>query len=183
MGTRARLLSALQGQVMVRIVRSPKHADNIDGFIVAVGKRWAVLQATREGGYFDGYSAFRLADLKEVKPLDDFSHDFAQTLPTWPPRCPDGLELDSAESVIRSMGAQSDLVGIEQERRRSAIWIGQVDEVTSKWTWLLEVRPDASWQSAPLGYKNKRITLVSVDSMYQQALAAIAGPSAQLPSG
>lgn len=150
--------------------------------IVAVGKRWVVIQATPEGGYFDGYSAFRLEDLKRVRFLEDFGREFARTLPTWPPRCPDGLELDSTESFIRSMAAQSNLVGIEEERRRSGLWIGQVEKVTSKWTWLLEVRPDASWHSAPLGYKNKRITLVSINSMYQQALATIAVPSAQSPS-
>lgn len=169
---------AQRDQTFVRLVRSPKHADDIDGFIVAVGEQWGVIQATRDSGYFDGYAAFRLKDVKKLRTrLADFGAEFARTLPTWPPSCPEGLELDSTVSVVRSMAGESRLVGIEQERRRSAMWIGQLDEVQSKWIWLLEVRPDATWHDVPLGYKTKRVTLVSIDSMYQQALTLVAGPS------
>lgn len=179
MGTRAKLRRAMCAQSVVCIARSSKYADVLEGFVVAVGQEWAVTHNLREGGYFDGYSAFRWKDVERVHEQDDFSRRFEQTLSTWPPRYPDGVELDSAEAVVRSTAARSALVGIEQERRRSAMWVGELDEVTSKWTWLLEVRPDATWRSEPLGYKNRRITLVTIDSLYLQALATIAGPSAQ----
>jgi hypothetical protein len=182
MGTRARLRRAAEDQALVRVVRSPKHADDIDGFIVAIGERWAVIQATLEGGHFDGYSAFRLKDLVAVKPQDGFGRDFARTLPTWPPRCPEGLVLESTETLVRTMAERSELIGIEAENQRRAIWIGELFELTHKWTWLREVRPNATWHSEPLGYRTKRITLISIDSMYQQALATIAGPSGKTPT-
>ncbi len=179
MGTRAQLRRAMRDQSVVRIARSPKYADDIEGFVVAVGQDWAVTHNLREGGYFDGYSAFPLKDVKRVHGRDGFSKRFAQTLSTWPPRCPDEVELDCAEAVVRSMAAHSALVGIEQERKRSAMWVGEVDQVTSTWTWLLEVRPDATWHSEPQGYKNKRITLVTIDSLYLRALSTVAGHSAR----
>ncbi len=177
MGNRARLRRAAEDKAFVRIVRSPRHADDIDGFVVAIGERWAVIQATLEGGYFDGYSAFRLKDLVAVKRQTGFGGDFARTLPTWPPRCPEGLVLDSTKDVVRTMAQTSELIGIEAERQRRAIWIGEVFELSRTWTWLWEVRPNATWQSEPLGYRTKRITLISIDSMYQRALAEVAGPS------
>ena len=176
MGTRAKLARAQRDHSLVRIERSLKHADHIDGFIVDVGARWCIVQGTREGGYFDGYSAFRLQDVKKIhRRKHDFAEQFARTLPTWPPSSPQPFELDSAVSVIRGMGARNSLIGIEREGRRSAIWIGRLSAVAHKWTWLLEVRPDGSWREEPLGYKTKQITLVSIDSMYQRALTVVAG--------
>lgn len=175
MGTRGRLAKAQRDTTMVRVVRSPKHADKIEGFIVAVGDRWAVIQGTHEGGYFDGYSAFRLEDVTKIRPARGFSDQFARTLPTWPPRCPEGLELDSTVSVLHSMAARSTVIGIEQENRLSAIWIGKLVEAKRRWTWLLEIRPDATWHEEPLGYKTKKITLVTIDSLYQRALLVVAG--------
>ena len=177
MGTRGRFRRAMRDHTAIRISRSPKHAEDLEGFVVAVGRRWAVTHNVREGGYFDGYSALLLKDVARVSELDGLSKRFAKTLPTWPPRCPEGLELDSAGCVVRTMAMHSALVGIEQERQRSGIWIGKVDGITPKWTWLLEVRPDATWRSETLGYKNKRITLVTIDSLYLRAITTIAGPA------
>lgn len=56
------------------------------------------------------------------------------------------------------------LIALEQERRLSATWVGLLDTIGRKRTWLLEVGPDATWHEEPLGYRNKRITLVSVDT-------------------
>ncbi len=53
---RAALREALVRQTHVRIERRPKGADRIDGFVVALGTKWALLQATRDGGYFDATS-------------------------------------------------------------------------------------------------------------------------------
>ncbi|MGG5257204.1 hypothetical protein [Phycicoccus avicenniae] len=177
MGVRTRLTSALDDRSFVRLVRSPKHADPLDGFVVAVGEAWGVMHATTEGGYFDGYSAFRLRDVKKVRVLTDvFAAEFARTLSTWPPESPPGLRLDSTVGVIESMAAASPLIGIEQENRRSALWIGRLDEARRKWTWLLEVRPDATWKPEPLGYRTKHISRVTIESMYQRALHRVTEP-------
>ncbi len=178
MDNRAKLARAQRNHTLVRIVRSLKHADKIDGFIVAVGESWGIIQGTREGGYFDGYSAFRLKDIKKIRKCEsNFAAKFSRTLPTWPPCSPKGLELDSTVSVVRSMAAVSSLIGIEQEGRLSAIWIGRLKEEGRKWTWLMEVRPDGSLHEEPSGYKTKQITLVTIDSMYQRAMANVAESS------
>lgn len=180
MDNRAKLSRALRNRTMVRIVRSLKHAVAIDGLIVAVGESWGVIQGTREGGYFDGYSAFRLKDIKKVRVCtNDFANQFSRTLPTWPPHCPKALQLDSSVSVVRSMAASSGLIGIEREGRLSAIWIGRLKGVGPQWTRLFEVGPDGSWDEEPSGYKTKQITLVSIETMYQRALAVVAGTSSQ----
>lgn len=174
---RTRLARALRDQALVRLVRSPKHAATIDGFIVAVGENWTLIQGTREGGYFDGYSAFRHDDVKKIhRPDNDVTGRFAQTLPTWPPRSPQDVNLDSAASVVSSLASASDLIGIEQEEHHAAIWIGSLLRVTRKRTTLLEVRPDGTWHQNPSEHRTKDITLVSIDTMYQHALSTVAPP-------
>jgi hypothetical protein len=50
------------------------------------------------------------------------------------------------------MNAISPLLAIEQERRfhSQMAWIGVVDEVTKRWLWLHQVRPNATWRKRPL---------------------------------
>ncbi len=177
MSIRAKLLWAESDRCLVTISRVPKFAHALEGFVVEVGAKWAVVQNVRDGGYFDGYSAFRIRHVRRVKVTYGFAAQFAQTLPTWPPSCPEGLDLGSTQAVVRTMAAASPLIGIEREQLRSAIRIGVLEEVTLKRTWLLEVDPAARWSSeATSGMRNKDLTLVSIDSLYLQALAAVAGP-------
>lgn len=104
-------------------------------------------------------------------------YGFAQTQPEWPPTAPADLDLDTTAGLIKGMSPISPLLGIEQERRfhSQMAWIGVVDEVTSGWLWLHEVRPDARWTKRPLGYKLRRITKVFISSRYLTALVSIAG--------
>ncbi len=63
---------------------------------------------------------------------------------------------------------------MEQERRRWGTWIGTVEDLDSRYLWLYEIRPDASWHDVPLGYKFRRITKIVVANQYQTALATVA---------
>lgn len=169
MGNRRRLGDALVNQVMVRIDLAPKHADRLDGFVVRIGEKWALLAATMDGGYFDGHVAFRLKDVDRVRPDTSFEGRFARTQPEWPPTAPP-VDLDSTVGVVTSLAACSRLIGIEKANERSAQWIGTLFEAGRKWTWLHEVRPDGSWQDQPLGYRTRRITSVKIGTHYLTAL-------------
>ncbi|MFJ8894232.1 hypothetical protein ACIRCZ_06580 [Leifsonia sp. NPDC102414] len=86
---------------------------------------------------------------------------------------------DSTAEVLRAFSARSSLIGIEKERERSAMWIGEVDGIASKRVWLTEVRRDATWHAQPLGYRLRAITAVSIGTRYLRALAEVAGPAPQ----
>ncbi|MEU4244932.1 hypothetical protein [Actinoplanes sp. NPDC026619] len=161
----------------MRITRSPRNADRVDGIVVAVGARWALIAHTGDGGFFEGLVAIRVEDVVKVKKDSSFAERFARTQPEWPPTAPADLDLDTTAGLLRGMSAISPLVAIEQERRfhSSMMWIGVVHEITKRWLWLREVRPNATWHKRPLGYKLRRITKVSVSDRYLTALAAIAG--------
>jgi hypothetical protein len=177
---REKLLKSIAEQQMVRVERKPRFADRLDGFVLAVGKRWALMARTSEGGYFDGSVAFRMKDVGRLTVDQSFQPTFARTQPEWPPSAVTTFELDTISELLKGLADVDTLVGIEKDEERSAIWIGRLDEVDVKTVWLHEVRPNASWHDVPRGYKLKAITTVSVGSRYLTALAAVSGtePSA-----
>jgi hypothetical protein len=173
--TRARLRAAVTEEHMIRVERSPKFADRLNGFVLKVGNEWALMAQTSDGGFFDGYVAFRIADVKRVDRDRTFETTFAKAQPDWPPVYPHDVGLDSTRDVVQSLSVGGGLIGIQKDRERDAMWIGRLDEITKRFVYLHEVRPDATWHAAPLGYKLKAITTVDVATHYLVALATIAG--------
>jgi hypothetical protein len=169
MGARRRLRKALDSQDLVRVRLAPKHADRLSGFVVGIGNEWALLALTMDGGYFDGYMAFRLKDIDHVRIDPGFEGRFARTQPQWPPT-PPPVDLDSTEGVVTSLASSSRLIGLEKAGHRSAIWIGTLVGAGRRWTWLHEVGPDGTWEVRPLRHKTRCITNVQVDTHYLTAL-------------
>jgi hypothetical protein len=182
---RARLLESVDEKIIVRVRRRPKFADPLEGFVVQVGPKWALMARTSDGGFFNGFAAFRVKDVTRVARDRSFETVFSKTLPEWPPSYPGDLDLDSVAELIRGLGKGGDLLSVEKEKERSAMWIGRLDEVTRRFVYLHEVRPDASWHPAPRGYKLRAITNVGVRTQYLVGLTAIAGdaPGGHRPSG
>lgn len=173
--TKTKLHEAISQQRIVRVERKPKFADRLDGFVVLVGERWALMAQISDGGFFNGYVAFRIRDVKRIKKDRTFETDFAKTRAEWPPSYPHEIGLGATADVIAGLSRGAELLGIQKEDERSAIWIGKVYEIVKPWVYLLEVHPDATWYDEPLGYRLKAITTVEVDTNYLVGLTAIAG--------
>jgi hypothetical protein len=172
---RATLVDVMAEQRMVRIERTPKYADRLDGFIVQVGEKWALMAQISDGGFFNGHIAFRLRDVGRIKRDKSFENVYARTQQEWPPTAPPNIGLDSVVDVIRGLGSDETLMGIQKENERHAMWIGVSDEILGKCFYLHEVRPDATWHKKPLGYKLKAITTVEIGTRYMVGLSAVAG--------
>lgn len=160
---------------LVRVERKPKYADRLEGFVLRVGSRWALMAQTVDGGYPDGLIAFRMQDAKQITEDESVAATFAKTLPEWPPSHTAELDLETTAGVIRGLGSGDGLLGIQKETKRRATWIGSLDTITARFVYLHEVRPDGTWRPAPLGYKLRAITTVEVGRRYYSALSAVAG--------
>tara|TARA_R110002051_G_C8725283_1_gene497260 strand:- start:1546 stop:2103 length:558 start_codon:yes stop_codon:yes gene_type:complete len=178
----SKLRAAALEQRMLRIDRKPKYADRLYGFVVGVGAKWALL-ARIVDGHFDGYFAFRLRDVQRIRPDTTFMGTFAKSQPGWPPTSPFEYALDSTEDVLVALGQNSPLMGILKDNEHDAMWVGTYDDIIKKMVYIHEVRPDASWHDAPLGYKVKAITGVETGTRYMTALAAISGTEPPAPRG
>ena len=120
-----RLRRAVESKALVRIKRSPRNADRVDGIVVAVGSKWALIAQTGDGGFLEGLVAIRVKDVVKVKKDSSFEGRFAQTQPEWPPTAPADLDhLDTTAGLIKGMSTISPLLGIEQESRFHCKWRG-----------------------------------------------------------
>ncbi|WP_449407854.1 hypothetical protein [Microbacterium maritypicum] len=155
--------------------RSPKFADRLDGFAVSVGAEWALLAQTSDGGFFNGYVAFRLRDVSRIDRDTTFETAFSRTRPEWPPAVPGPIDLDSTVGVLAGLARISPLVAIQKDKERSAIWIGLLTGLSKRAVDLREVRPDATWHSFPRRHRLGAITTVEVSTHYLRGLTAIAG--------
>lgn len=176
---RSRLLAAQQEQSLVRLDRVSRPGQTVDGFVVAVGRKWALLAQTMNGGFFDGYAAVHLREVARVRPDRTFEQAFARTRPEWPPAPPSGRpapDLDTTSRMLISFISPGALFSIERDKKYDAMWVGVPAELTSRHLYLWEVRPDATWHDAPLGYPPRSITLVKTGDHYLKALASMAAP-------
>ncbi|WP_337006339.1 MULTISPECIES: hypothetical protein [unclassified Microbacterium] len=172
---RAVLSQAMEATALVRVERTPKWADHVEGFVLRVGPKWALMARTVDGGYFDGVIAFRLRHVKRITDDESVAVRFSRTRPEWPPAFDPDVDLATTAGVLGGMGWSGALLGIQKERERSATWIGTLDQIHGRFVYLHEVRPDGAWHAAPLGYRLRAITSVEVGRRYYAALFAIAG--------
>lgn len=161
---------------MIRVKRRISGSDPLDGFLVSVGRKWAVLARTMDGGYFDGYVAFRIRDVKKVTPDRSFQSTFSRSQPEWSTIVQPDFESDTTRQILRSMSARSPLIAIEKENERSrAMWIGEFRGGGGKWLGLHEVLTDAKWKKYVTAHKHREVTAISIESHYLTALAVVAG--------
>ncbi len=66
---RAALLAAGQGLEEVRVERSIRRSDKINGFVMGIGRKWVVLAVRHHLIILDGYVAVRLDDISRVNLL------------------------------------------------------------------------------------------------------------------
>lgn len=172
---RARLFQAMMTTTLVRVERKPKHADRLEGFVLRVGSKWALMMQTVDGGYFDGLVAFRVRDAKWIIEDESVSAEFAKTLPEWPPSYTAEIDLETTAGVIKALGKSDNLLGIQKEAERRATWIGTLDTISGRFVYLHEVRPDGTWHPGPLGYRLRAVTTVEIGRRYYSALSVVAG--------
>ena len=180
-----RLSEATRTSAIVRLDRVSRPHEYLEGFIVAVGRKWVLVAPVATGGFFDGYAVIRLREISHVAFDRSFQRAFAETRPEWPVAAPAGRpvpDLDSTRGMLRSFLAEGVLCSLERDKKYDVLWVGVPYELTRRWLYLFEVRSDATWHEVPLGYRPKTITLVRVGGQYLRALAEVAGSAPVEPA-
>lgn len=175
-----RLALARETSTIAKLDRVSAPYETLEGFVVAVGRKWALVAKIASGGFFDGYTVIRVRDISRVRFDGSFQRSFSETRPEWPVSPPSGRptpDLDSTRGMLRSFLAEGVLCALERRNKPDLLWVGVPDELTRHWLYLLEVRSDATWHARPLRYRLRTITLVNMGDQYLRALAAVAGPA------
>ncbi len=173
---RARLDEATREQLLVRLSRSIKDSDQLDGFVVGHGSEWLLLALVGTGIEFDGHVAVRLGDLSKVElRRDSFARQVLAARGQWPPASAE-VDLDTAEGLVRSAADLQPLVTLHIEAIDPDVcFIGRPVRFTKRSVRLLEITPRAVWEAQPTKCRFRVITRVDFGSGYEDALAMIGG--------
>ena len=174
---RADLRAAAASRQLVRILRTIRGADKIEGFVLKIGAEWLLVHNLDPEIFLDGHVALRLRDVRNVKPLASASFT-ARALQHFGdrPRMPGRVDLTSTRTVIESASRRFPLVTVHVERRNPTVcYIGVPVDINSKTLRLRHITPDADWEKDPINYPLRDITRVEIGGHYERALLAVGG--------
>lgn len=177
-GGQKALRGALENKRHVIIKRGIKKADLIRGYVLAIDQDWVLLAKTRDGGYPDGFSVLRTADITKVRADGSFEAQFLRQVGQWPPAAPSKpIDLSRPQTIITGAAAQQTIVTLYTELKwPDECYIGAPVDWEEKRVWLLEVDGRARWEHDMSAYHLKKITRIEFGGAYETALLTVAGP-------
>lgn len=175
------LQASLQDNQLVRLRRRQKGTGLLEGYVVAIGSTWLVLNLAT-GGEPDGWAVVRVDDVRDSDRWhvmgDRFVRRAFELGDAWPPAAPGmGLALDGGvRELIESAAAAFPLVSFSVEDDRPDIsYIGQPVGWTAKKVRWRHLDINAEWQDDEGRYKLSDITRIDVGGRYETLLARVAG--------
>jgi hypothetical protein len=168
------LVEAAKAREVVRLVRKPaRKLDRVYGFVVGHTDELVLLHEVHPDLFtLNGYCCVRIADIKygEVVGGADQFIGRGVHLNGLEPVLPDGLDLSSMSSLLRTAGELFPLLVVHTEHSRLDVcYIGPVLKVGRKYVFLQTIDSDALWDTREK-YAVERITMVEFDSGYERML-------------
>jgi hypothetical protein len=158
-------------------------AGRLIGFVVAAGKEWLLLhEVDPDLWMLDGHVAVRLRHVTQLIPclykgsdyptrvLRHFGEDRPHALPE--------IDLSSVRTLVKTAAATAPLIGIECEKSApKCAFFGVPLKMKKGVLTLRDINVDGRWDPTPSKHRLSDITRVQVGTRYEQALAAIGGPT------
>lgn len=163
-------------QCFVRISRRFEDFD-ARGYVLDVGPRFFLLALVNDRLWFDGFECFRIADVKSLKP-DPYTAFAQAALKKRGERKPKKprVSVENLEDLLLSANRSFPLVTIHREQVDPDVChIGRVVGIARGRVTLLEIKPNATWEASPRGYRLNEITRVDFGGDYEDALHIVGG--------
>ncbi|GAA5037750.1 hypothetical protein HNP84_003193 [Thermocatellispora tengchongensis] len=166
----------------IRVGRSIAGADEIDAYVVGVGRKWALLHVVSGDMRLDGYAAVRLRHVERASSAgwkgSAVAHRALGLRGERPARVP-GLDLDTTAGLIGTMAAAFGLIGVYVEEADPGVcYVGVPRGITrGKRLRLQEIDSGAEWDRACTTTRLAEITRLDAGGGYLDALAAVGGPA------
>lgn len=145
--------------------------DSEDGWVVASGREWVLLQSERDAG-LDGWVAVRCGLIKRVVDAKPSVVPQALELNGEEPGGIDGLDLDRTARLLETAAAGGRLFGIV-ERLHNDLRVGRLRHVRGKKVTFEEIDSSGDWYPAPQRLRLGKVAKVALGGQYLDRLAAV----------
>lgn len=175
-GWPAQLIHAKQTRAFMRLSRRFEDSK-IRGYVLDVGPKFFLLSLVSDRIRLDGFECFRIRDILNVMPdpYAAFAESALKKRGQRKPKKPK-VSVKSVEDIVLSAGRAFPLVTIHREEiDLDVCWIGRVLGVNRGRVSLLEINPDATWDSSPTEYPLDEITRMNFGGDYENALYLVGG--------
>jgi hypothetical protein len=173
---RRQLDDARIARMLVRLERRVE-AGYVSGYVCDVSAQLVLLQVVSDEIHYDGFAIYRLNDITRVyspAPHREFVELALKLRKLRKPRVP-RLDITSIKTVLASVHPAFPLVTVHREVDDPDVChIGFVTEVTARSVDLLEITPDAHWDTKLDRYALKEISRVDLGGAYEEALHLVA---------
>lgn len=170
----------MESRALVRLSRSIRCADPVDGFVVGIGEKWVLLAELDPNIDLNGFCAVRRADITKVSVRggsDSFVPRALQARGQWPPQ-PAAVNLDDVSELIRTAADLAPLVTLHIEADNPDVcFIGRPARVTIRNLHLLDIDPQAQWSHRTRKFRHASLTRVEFGGRYEEALVLVGGPA------
>lgn len=167
-----------------RLVRFSRRFEDcsIHGYVLDIGPRFFLLALVSDGNWLDGFTCFRISDVSGLRP-DPHSAVVEGAMKRRGERKPrkPRVSVESIETLLLSADRAFPLVTIHREQVDPDVChIGRVVGITRGRVWLLEIGPDATWDTIPTEYRLSEITRVDFGGDYEDSLHLVGGSACPL---
>ena len=169
------LKAALDAGRPVVLRRNLWKADHLEGYVVEVGREWAVLNLAFEVDLI-GWSAVRLDTVRDVAVQGPDA--FITRALIWAGERPEdpGLDVTSLPHLLRSATTEFPLITVHREAVDPTVCaIGRPTRLGGSKLTFLDVSSEAVWADEPRKLRLDDITRVDVGGRYEHVLHHLAG--------
>jgi hypothetical protein len=168
--------SARERGEIIRVYREGLEDGWAEGFVVGVGPDFFALCLIDKGCRVDGFNCLRYCDITDFVVPAPRAQFLKRALMFRGQTQVSGLtfELISLPMLLQSAGKAFPVVSIFYEADDEICYIGRVHRVTINEVHLLEISPDAQWDSMPTVHPLAGITRVDFGGAYEEALYLVA---------
>jgi hypothetical protein len=170
-------LRATHSQEIVKFW-SPFEEGSTTGYVLDIGPEFFLLLLIDDDMRFNGFQCLRLRDVRKLQAPAEHASFYEAALRARnesiekKPR----VRLDNVSEILRSANKAFPLVTIHREKVNPDVChIGRITRIDESKILLLEIDPDAVWDTEPTEYRLKEITRVDFGGGYEEALFLVGG--------
>jgi hypothetical protein len=162
---------------LIRIERSNLEDGSIEGYVVALGPDFFLMEVIDDSIRMDGHYCLRYQDITDCEnPCSrmGFVENVLQLRGIERAEKPE-VDLSSIEAIVQSVGTSQSIITIHpEETDPGTCFIGKYGGMENGFLSLLELTTDGKWSEEPGKYAIEEITRVDFGGAYEGALLLVA---------